>query len=151
MAARSDQKARQAVRIVFLTIHGEEDLFHAALNLGAHGYILKESVMTEIVHGLRAVAAGQYYVSPALTSYLVLRRGRLQAFAEQRPGLQTLTPSERHILSLIAAGRSSKDIAAELFIHHRTVENHRTNICQKLGLSGPHALLKFALQHKTEI
>ncbi|HXG66147.1 MAG TPA: response regulator transcription factor [Blastocatellia bacterium] len=149
--ARAIQKKRWAVAVVFLTIHSEEDLFHAAMDLGAQGYILKESALTEIVNGLRAVAAGQHYVSAALTAYLLQRRRRAQAFAEQQASLSDLTPTERRILQMIADSKSSKEIAAELFIHYRTVENHRNNICQKLGLHGPNALLKYALQHKSKL
>ncbi|MGH9845429.1 MAG: response regulator transcription factor [Blastocatellia bacterium] len=150
-AAREIQKRRLPVEIVFLTMHGEEDLFHAAMDLGAKGYILKESAATEIVNGLRAVAAGQHYVTPSLTAYLLHRRGRAQAFEQRQSNLGDLTPTERRVLQMVAHHKSSKEIAAELFIHYRTVENHRTNICQKLGLHGHNALLKFALQHKSEL
>jgi DNA-binding NarL/FixJ family response regulator len=139
------------VEIVFLTIHGEEDLFHAALETGAKGYLLKESALTEIVSALLAVAGGQHYITPSLTAYLVQRSRQFQALEERQPGLCDLTPTERHILSSIAALKSSKEIAAELFIHYRTVENHRTNICQKLGIHGHNALFKFALLHKAEL
>ena len=149
--AREIRKQRLPVEIVFLTIHGEEDLFHAAMDLGSKGYLLKDSALTEIVKALRAVAEGNYYVTPSLTAYLVHRRSRAQAFASEKLGLADLTPTERRILGMVAEGKSSKSIAEELFVHHRTVENHRTNICQKLGLRGHNALFKFALQHKTEI
>jgi DNA-binding NarL/FixJ family response regulator len=121
------------------------------MDLGAKGYILKESAVTEIVNGIKSVASGHHFVTPALTGHLLYRRQRAQQLTEARPGLSSLTPTEHRILQLVAAYKSSKEIAAELFIHYRTVENHRTNICQKLGLSGPHALLKFALQHKDEL
>lgn len=149
--ARELQKRKIPVQIVFLTIHSGEDLFHAAMDLGAKGYILKESALVEIVNGLRVVAMGQYYVSPSLTSHLVHRRTNTQSFAKDQPNLSNLTQAERRILCMIADGKSSKEIAGELFIHFRTVENHRTAICQKLGLRGPNTLLKFALQHRTEI
>jgi DNA-binding NarL/FixJ family response regulator len=149
--ARAVQALRIPPRIVFLTIHSEEDLFHTAMDLGASGYILKESAMLEIVNGLRTVASGQYYVSPPLTGYLLNRRRRAQALEEQRPSLADLSSAERRVLELIAEGKSSKQIGAELFIHFRTVENHRYAICQKLGLRGPNALLKFALEHKPEL
>ncbi|MGH9941135.1 MAG: LuxR C-terminal-related transcriptional regulator, partial [Pyrinomonadaceae bacterium] len=68
-----------------------------------------------------------------------------------RRALADLTPAERRVLRLIADDKTSKEIAAELFISHRTVENHRANICQKLELKGSHALLKFALAHKSEL
>lgn len=147
-AAKELQKARLAVEIVFLTLHDQEDLFHEAMDLGAKGYVLKETAITEIVNGIKSVARGQYYVTPSLTGLLLHRREREQRLTEALPGLSGLTPTEHRILQLIAAYKSSKEIAAELFIHYRTVENHRTNICQKLGLSGHNALLKFALQHK---
>jgi DNA-binding NarL/FixJ family response regulator len=148
---REIQKRRLPVEVVFLTIHDEEDLFDTAIELGAKGYILKDSALTEIVAGIRAVSAGKHYWSAALAGYLVQRRNRTQAFAQRHPSLNDLTPSERRILGMIAHGKSSKQIAAELFIHHRTVENHRTNICEKMNLHGPNTLLRFALQHKSEL
>lgn len=149
--AREIQIKKIPVRIVFLTIHSEEDLFHAAMDLGAKGYILKESALTEITHGLRAVAEGQHYFTASLTAYLLNRRSRAAALAQSHPALNDLTPTERCVLRAVAGYRSSKDIAAELFLHYRTVENHRTNICRKLGLQGSNALLKFALKHKSEL
>jgi DNA-binding NarL/FixJ family response regulator len=149
--ARQIVKQRLPVEIVYLTIHGEEDLFHAAMDIGAKGYILKESASLEIVQGLRAVAGGQYFVTPSLSAYLLRRRHRGKQLEESHPNLAKLSPTERHVLQSIALDKSSKEIAAELFIHYRTVENHRTNICHKLGIHGPHALFKFALKHRTEL
>lgn len=149
--AREIGRERLPAEIVFLTIHDEEDLFHAAMDSGAKGYLLKESALTEIVKALCAVAEGQHYVTPSLATYLVRRYRQSQALARRQPGLRDLTPTEKRILSLIASQRSSKEIAAELFIHYRTVENHRTHICQKLDLHGHNALFKFALQHKSEL
>jgi DNA-binding NarL/FixJ family response regulator len=111
-------------------------------------YILKESAVTEIVDGIKSVARGQHFVTPSLTGYLLNRRQRAQRLTEALPGLSGLTPTEHRVLQLVAGYKSSKEIAAELFLHYRTVENHRTNICQKLGLRGHNALLKFALQQK---
>jgi DNA-binding NarL/FixJ family response regulator len=148
---REIRRRNLPVEVVFLTIHDQEDLFHAVIDLGAKGYILKDSAVTEIVKGLRAVAAGQRYWSDAMTAHLLVRRNRAQAFARTHPTLNDLTPSERRILRMIADGKSSKDIAAELFIHYRTVENHRTSMCGKLDLHGPNTLIRFALQHKSEL
>ena len=130
------------VEVLFLTIHDGQDLFRAALDLGAKGFILKQSALTEIVIGVRSVAAGQHYWSPALTPHFVGRR-------EANPALGRLTASERRILRMVADGKSSKEIAAELFIHYKTVENHRTQICDKLGLhGGPNSLSRYASQNK---
>ena len=149
--AREIGRRKQPVDVVFLTIHADEDLLYAALDLGSKGYILKESAASEIVQALRAVSAGRAYVSASLTTHLVSRRNRIEALANQYPGLNNLTRAERSVLRGIAEGKSSKQIGSELFIHFRTVENHRSNICQKLGLHGPHSLFKFALQHKSEL
>jgi len=150
-AAREIGRRRLPVNIMFLTIHADEDCFNAAMDLGSKAYILKESAVSEILQGLRAITSGQYYVSSALTSHLLSRRGKVQSLAGRHPGLNELTRAESRVLLAIAEGKSSKQIGAELFIHFRTVENHRTNICQKLGLRGPNSLFKFALQHKSQL
>jgi DNA-binding NarL/FixJ family response regulator len=149
--AKEINKEKIPVDVVFLTIHEEEAIFHAAMDLGIRGYILKDSALVEIVEAIRTIAAGQFYVSPPLLAYLIHRRDRSQALLETEPGLKGLTASERRILHMIAENKSSKEIGAELFIHYRTVENHRVNICQKLGLHGTNSLLRFALQHKSEL
>lgn len=149
--ARQIARRKLPVDIMFLTIHADEDLFHAAMDLGSKGYVLKESALSEVVQALRVISAGQYYVSPSLTTHLVSRRNRTQALVRKHPGLDALTPAERRVLQAIAEGKSSKQIGSELFIHFRTVENHRTNICQKLDLHGHNALFKFALQYKAEL
>jgi len=149
--AREIQKSKLPVEIIFLTIHSAEDLFNEAMDLGAKGYLLKESAVSEIVDSVRAVAAGKHYLSPAISSYLIRRSAKAGDLVKQKTGLNTLTPAERRILQLIAGDKSSKEIADELFINYRTVENHRNNICQKLDIHGHNALLKFALQHKSQL
>jgi DNA-binding NarL/FixJ family response regulator len=149
--AKEITKRKIPVEVIFLTIHDEEAIFHAAMDLGIKGYILKDSALIEVAEAIYTVAAGQFYVSHPLVAYLLHRRNRSQALLESEPGLKGLTPSERRILHLIAENKSSKEIGTELFIHYRTVENHRVNICQKLGLRGTNSLLRFALQHKSEL
>lgn len=136
------------IKIIFLTLHTEEDLFREAMELGAQGYILKDSAMDEIVVALRAVAAGRSYLSSAMTERLLRKPVAAVAVAVGHAEVTPLTPTERRIMELIAAGLSSKEIGAELAIHYRTVENHRTNICRKFGLEGANALVRFALQNK---
>jgi DNA-binding NarL/FixJ family response regulator len=137
--------------VIFLTIHREEDFFNEALDLGARGYVLKDSAATDIVAAIKAVAEGQHFTSPAMTSYLVNRSRRAAEFRRGKPTLNDLTPTERRILTLIADYKTSKEIADELGVSHRTIETHRANICQKLELKGSHSLMKFALSHKSEL
>lgn len=139
------------VAIVFLTMHKDKNLFNKALDLGARGYVLKDGALDEIVDALNAVAQGRPFVSAALSGYLVQRMDRIGLLAQQVPGLNDLTPTEKRILKLIAQYKTSKEIAEELHIHYRTVDNHRTNISAKLGLQGSHALLKFAVEHQAEL
>lgn len=139
------------VEVVFLTIHREEDLFNEAINLGAKGYVLKDSALADIVNCVKSVASGQPYVSPTLTSLLLNRQRRAASLGQRKPELKDLSPAERRVLKLIAEYKTSREIADELFISHRTVETHRTNICNKLEIHGNHALMKFALAHKSEL
>jgi DNA-binding NarL/FixJ family response regulator len=151
-AVASEMRKRNlAARIVFLTIHDEADLLHRALDLGGTGYIVKESAIVDIVNGIRSVAAGRPFISPCLTSALLDRRDCKKAFEQSRPTLADLTPAERRILSMVAVGKSTRQIADELHIHYRTVDSHRANICHKLDLNGPNTLLRFALAHKSEL
>jgi DNA-binding NarL/FixJ family response regulator len=136
-----------SVAIVFVTMFREEKLFTKALEAGVKGYVLKDSAAADIVSCIKAVAAGQHYASPGLTTYLV-KRVRREVADVPRPGVENLTPTERRVLSLIADYKTSKAIAEELFISPRTVDTHRNNICHKLGIHGSHALMKFALAQK---
>lgn len=149
--ARAIKERKLPVAVIFLTMYKDEAMFNAAMDLGVRGYVLKDSAITEIIGSIRAVAAGQAYITPALSQYLLNRGGRPAPPAEQRPSLSALTPTERRVLRSIAEYKTSKEIAGELFIHPRTVDNHRTNICHKLNISGSHSLLKFALAHKSEL
>jgi DNA-binding NarL/FixJ family response regulator len=137
--------------IVFLTMHSEKEVFEEAMDLGVKGYVLKDSAVNDIVASIKSVAVGGAFLSPALSALLINRRNRIDELNENLPGLQTLTPTERKILKFIAEDKTSKEIAAGLFISPRTVETHRTNICRKLNLSGSLALVRFAVTHKSEI
>jgi DNA-binding NarL/FixJ family response regulator len=132
-------------------MHRDEDIFNEALDLSVKGYVLKDSAVTDIVGSIRAVNAGQNYISPQLSNYLLSRSRRAAALIASRPSLTDLTPTERRILKLIAENKTSREIAGELFLSVRTVENHRAHICQKLELHGSHALLAFSLEHKSEL
>jgi len=137
--------------VIFLTIHREEDFFNEALDLGAKGYVLKDSAVSDIVTGIKAVAAGEHFTSPAMTTYLVKRTRRTSEFRRSKPTINDLTPTERRILQLIADYKTSKEIADELGVSHRTIETHRANISTKLEIRGSHSLMKFALSHKSEL
>ena len=149
--ARALKQNQVPVEVVFLTMHKDERFLNAALDLGVKGYLLKDSAVTEIIAGIKAVAAGEDYVSPALTTYLLKRSRRAAQLVAEKPALDRLTPTERRVLALLGDYKTSKEIAAELFISIRTVERHRANICEKLDLRGAHALIKFATENRSEL
>ena len=149
--ARRIRDEQIAVEVVFLTMHKDEDIFNAALDAGVRGYVVKDSAVADIALCVRAVLAGGHYISPSVSSHLLSRTAHASALRREKTGLEMLTPTERRVLRLIAESKTSREIAAELFISQRTVETHRTNISNKLELHGSHALLKFAYEHKSEL
>lgn len=149
--AREVQRDRLPTRIVILTMFKEEDIFNRALDLGVLGYVLKENAVQDILGCLAAVARGEHYLSPTISSFLIRRRNRAEALAVHKPGLDALTKAERRILRLIAEKKTSREIAGELFISQRTVETHRANIAAKLELRGNHSLLQFALENRSSL
>ena len=148
---RELQKKRSAVAVIFLTMHGERAIFEAAMDLSVKGYVLKDSAVSDIVAAIKTVAKGEAFLSPALSSLLLKRRRRAATLEREKPGLHLLTASEKRVLELIAADKTSKEIGEELFISRRTVEGHRANISRKLELSGSLALIKFAAVYKSEL
>ena len=148
--AREVRAAELPVAIIFLTMYKEEDALNRALDLGVKGYVLKDSAAADIVEAIKSVVAGRHYISPSISSYLVTRSARA-AEPAGKSWLRSLTPTERRILKLIAEKKTSKEIGSELFVSSRTVDNHRASICLKLDLHGSNALLKFALEHKSEL
>lgn len=149
--ARAVREARLKVALIFLTMHKDEHFLNQALDLSVKGYIIKDSTLTDIVQCIRAVVAGQEYVSPQLTRFLLNRSRRLAQLVDSKPQINTLTPIERRVLRLVAEYKSNKQIADELFLSVRTIEHHRARISQKLELEGHHAVLKFALTHQSEL
>jgi len=135
-------------KIVFLTMYKEEDMFNEAMDSGAYGYVLKENAVEDVLESVKTVAENRYYISPNISNYLVKRLNTQKDFATQQPSISNLTKSERAILKLISQEKTSQQIADELHISYKTVENHRNNISKKLNLSGTHSLVKFAIKNR---
>ena len=140
-------QSKLPVMTVMLTMHNDEAMFSKAFELGVRGYVLKDSASVDIVNCLHAVTQGQVYTSAAVTTYLLKRASRTRAVE----GVESLTPAEQKVLRLIADYKTSREIADELSISVRTVDNHRSNISGKVGVTGSHALFKFAIQHRSEL
>lgn len=136
-------------KIIILTMYAEEDIFDEALTLGVRGYVLKDSAVNDILDCIRKVTENEYYMSPSVSNFLVTRRKKITELKKTNPHLETLTITEKKILKFISENKTSKEIANTLFLSPRTIENHRTNISNKLKLKGSHSLLKFAIENKS--
>lgn len=147
-AARRIRDASPTTRMVFLTMHRDRSILHAMDELGVSGYVLKDAAMNEIAECIDTVINGNKYLSP---SVVTLKSDGPRSFAVRIPELDLLTKGEIRVLQMIARSRTNREIAAELFVSVRTVETHRYNICTKLGLTGPHALFKFASDNRALI
>lgn len=132
--------------IIFLTMFKEESLIKKVFNLGIRGYVLKENAIGEIIQSIKTVYTGETYISPQISSVLL----KIKASTKEEKG-EILTKTERQILKLIAQEKSTREIAERLNISYKTVENHRSNMSKKLGLSGHSSLIVYAVKHKDEL
>jgi two-component system, NarL family, response regulator DegU len=139
------------VALVFLTLYDDDAFFNRAMDLGVSGYLLKDTVAADIVSCIISVHNGDVFISPTLSGSAVRRYGLFNTANDAEVGLTRLTPTERRILRLIAEYKTSEQIALELFISPKTVDNHRSNISHKLNLTGRNTLLRFASEHRSRL
>jgi DNA-binding NarL/FixJ family response regulator len=144
-ATREIKKAYPAVKVLILTMHKKKEYLNNALAAGVDGYLLKEDAPKELLNAIEQIRQGMIYVSPLLSSDLVTLyvQNRLQVNAELT---DQLSPREIEIITLIAEGKSSKEIAEILFLSFRTIQNHRTKIMKKLNLKKNTDLVKYAIR-----
>jgi DNA-binding NarL/FixJ family response regulator len=146
-ATRQIHERCPAVRVLVLSMHQSKAYVSRALRAGASGYVLKQSTAAELALALRAVAAGNTFLSPAIAQILI-------DDYVQRPGtpeydddlLSKLAPREREVLQLIATGFSNRQIAAQLHVSIKTVEAHRRGVMRKLGVSDRTGLVERAIK-----
>lgn len=133
------------VPVVFLTMHRDVTFARRALEAGASGFVLKHSAPVELVAALRAALDGKTYLTPQLAGEVLeaMRQGPEQA----SDPVAALTPRQREVLQLLAEGRSAKQIAASLAISTRTVEFHKYQLMETLGLQTNADLVRFAIKH----
>jgi len=138
-------------QIIVLTLCKNESVFNEAITRGVKGFILKEDPANEILQCLKALVAGQPYISASISGLLLRRHEKGRALHETKPALADLTAMEHRVLKLVAQNKTSKQIASDLFVSPYTIETHRCNICTKLELHGCQSLLRFALEHKSHL
>lgn len=140
-----------STRILMLSVHDEAEYVIESIRLGAHGYVRKDTTPAELRAAVSAVHEGKAYVSPAVAAHLTAAiRSRSDTAADTgitAPGaaLSSLTAREREVLTLVADGRTNKEVAASLGISPRTVEAHREALMRKLAIRTVAGLTRFAL------
>jgi DNA-binding NarL/FixJ family response regulator len=127
-------------RAIILSMHGDDESVRRALVAGAAGYLLKNSDRRELELALRAVARGDTWLSPSLTKRVVA------TYMRGASPDAVLTPRQREVLQLVAEGHSNKEIASRLNVALKTVETHRTELMDRLGIHGVASLVRYAIQ-----
>ena len=146
--ARVLSREKERPEIVLLTMFDDEEILNEAMDLGVKAYLLKESASIDVANAIHAVIEGRHYVSPSLTDKLLQRTKKRSEFKAGHPGIEKLSETERKVLKLISESKTSKQIADELFLSPKTVDNYRFKISEKLGVRGAYSLLKFAMENK---
>src|SRR5579863_6713766 len=147
-ATRQIRKNRPETRILFLTMYDDEDYLVECMEVGASGYVLKDSPSQQLVAAVRDVCRGGSYLSPRMLSQLVDDfRSRIKS-ANRLPRFATLTTREREVLKMLAEGQSVKEIACDLNLSVKTVEAHKFNLMRKLDIHNKAQLVQYAIQKK---
>jgi DNA-binding NarL/FixJ family response regulator len=145
-AARELHRRRPELRILILSMHENERYLYEALKAGASGYVVKTVADRDLVEAVRAAMRGERFLYPGAMTPLIeefLERARHDLPVREDP----LTPREREVVKLVAEGYSNKQIAEALVISEKTVERHRANVMDKLGMRDRVALTRYAIRH----
>jgi two-component system, NarL family, response regulator NreC len=145
-AARQILAKKPGLAVVILSMHNDESYVLRSLRVGAKGYLLKESAESDVISAIRAVSQGKSFFSPKVT--LLLQEEYVQRLQQEGKddSYDSLTPREREILQMIAEGQANKDVANKLNLSLYTVETHRGNILQKLGLRSAAEVVLYAVR-----
>jgi DNA-binding NarL/FixJ family response regulator len=134
-------------RIIILTTFDVDEYVFESLRVGASGFLLKNSAPEQLLQAVRVAAHGDALLDPGVTRRVIERFGRLNGPAEPPPALDELTPREREVLELVAAGLSNAEIAERLVVAQGTVKTHVARVLSKLGLRDRIQAVVFAYEH----
>lgn len=147
-ATRQIRKNRPDTRVLFLTMYDDEDYLVEGMEVGASGYVLKDSPAEQLISAVRDICRGGSYLSPRMLAQLVDDfRSRVKS-ATRTPRFATLTPREREVLKMLAEGSSVKEIACDLDLSVKTIEAHKFNLMRKLDIHNKAQLVQYAIQKK---
>lgn len=141
------RKAHPDVAVLVLTMHDDDRYFFRLLQAGALGYVVKGAAPEELITAIRQVSRGEAYVHPSLAWRLLKDYAERHGPARPASATPQLTEREQEVLALIAEGLTGPQIAERLYLSAHTVERHRTNIMNKLGLHSKAELIRYALRH----
>ncbi len=142
-ALKEIRKQYRDVKVIILSMHNEAGMIKNLIELGANGYLLKSCAQDELIGAITKVASGHSYFSADVTLALLNPTGTSNPDKKN----ELLTDRETEILKLIAAGFSNKEIGDQLFISHRTVDTHRTNLMKKLDVNNIAGLISYAIKN----
>jgi DNA-binding NarL/FixJ family response regulator len=143
-AAAELNRRKPELRLLMLSMHDNEQYFFEALKAGASGYVLKSAADRDLVEACRATMRGEPFLYPAAVTALI--RDHAEKLTDSEESREVLTPRELEVLKLIAEAHTSKDIAELLVISVKTVERHRANILEKLGMRDRVELTRYAIR-----
>jgi DNA-binding NarL/FixJ family response regulator len=144
-ATRQLKERFPQTQVIVLTMHRSDEHFFEMLKAGASGYILKAAKPGELVDAVRIVAQGQVFLYPTMAKKLL--SDYLNRIEGGSDTAHELSPREKEILTMLAAGHSNKEIADKLVVSPSTIHSHRSNLMRKLGLSSRHELFQYARKH----
>lgn len=144
-ATRRILAEHEGVKVIALSTHADQRYVHHMLEAGAIGYVLKISAYEELLHAVRAASRGRTYLSPEIAG-LVVARSTSANPGREPSAYSSLSSREREVLQLVAEGKTSNETSKQMHISIKTVETHRRNIVQKLGLHGTAELTKYAIR-----
>lgn len=130
------------LKILMLTRHTDDGYLQQLIEAGANGYVLKQSAPNELINAIRAVGSGNSYLDPALTNKVMGSYANVNIRGENK---NTLTDRESEVLRLIALGYSNKEIAENMSLSVKTIEAHKSNAMQKLGINSRIGIVRYAI------
>jgi DNA-binding NarL/FixJ family response regulator len=146
-AANQIRETCASTRVVILSMHASSEHIYRALQAGALGYVLKESVGNEVANAVRVVHSGRRYLSQQIAEVMIADYVHQRQTTPAKSPLERLSPREKEILQLVVEGKSSAEIADIIYVSKKTVETYRSRLMKKLDISDIPSLVRFAIQH----
>ncbi len=146
-AARQLKKALPETKLLFLTMHASPRYATEAFKAGAHGFLLKQSAVSELPQAIEAVLQGKHYLTPSIVKPVIDQALNAKVIPDIKEGVAELTPRQREILQLIGEGKGTKEIATMLNVSVKTVQFHKACLMQELDIHTTAELMRYAIGH----